>query len=176
MHIADRIILTLYTLMMVAVSLTAMLFYLGFFPFDLLVHYITALHGRWETIVSAAVLFLVSVRLLIAGIGGGGGSRDLTVHIGDEGVVKISIVAVRKFIEGSAAQVRGVHNIKAKISVKGDNLQVKLTAGVLPEANIPEISKLMQDKIKDSVKETIGREVSGIQILFNTISYEAKPK
>ncbi len=175
MRIADRILLTLYTIVMAAVSVLIVCFVAGMFPVAAIADYLHMIPGRWEFAVIGVLIFILSIRLLVAGVTRVG-PKDIVVHIGDEGVVRVSMAAVEKFVEKTAAQVRGVHNVKTWVNASGDMLKVKITAGVLPEANIPEISKIVQDKIKTSVKETVGREVSEVEIIFNTISYEAKSK
>ncbi len=175
MSIADRIILALYTIMMAVVSALIVCFVARVFPVEVLHEHLNTIPGSWEFAVGGVVMFLVSIRLLIAGITRGG-PKDITVHIGDGGVVRVSMSAVDKFVEKTAAQVRGVHTVKARISTSGDFLKVKMVAGVLPEANIPEISVLLRDKVKAGVKETVGREVSEVETLFNTIAYEASNK
>jgi uncharacterized alkaline shock family protein YloU len=161
-------------LLVAALSLAAIFFAGGIFPLEPALGQIALLYGRWEAIAAAAVFFAISLRLLVAGTGGG--PRELIVRIDDEGTVRISMAAVRKFIEKSAAQVRGVHNVKARVAARSGDLRVKMTAGVLPEVNVPEISELMRKKVMISVKETVGREVSEVDILFDTISYDAKEK
>jgi uncharacterized alkaline shock family protein YloU len=175
MHIADRIVLAFYTLLVAIISLMIICFVIGIFPLEFALSQITLTHGRWEVIAAAALLFLVSIRLLVTGIGSGV-AKDLTVRISDGGTVRVSMDAVRKFVEKSAAQVRGVHNVKARVAAGSDDLFINMTAGVLPEMNVPETSLLMREKVKTSVKETIGREVSNVDIFFNTISYDTKEK
>ena len=175
MNIADRVILTFYTIMMAAVSVVVICFALGFFSFELVIGFLGIIPGRWDVLLVAAVVFLVSIRLLIAGINTDG-HKELVIHIGDEGVVRVSLSAVRKFIEKTAVQVKGVHDVKAKVKISADTIKVKIVAGVLPEVNIPETSRVMQKKIKESVKDTIGRDVADVELLFNTISYEVKNK
>lgn len=175
MRIADRIILAFYTLMMAAVSVLLVVFVIGLFPLELVTEYLRLVPGSWEFAVGGILFFIVSIKLLIAGVSRGG-PKEITVHIGDDGVVRVSLAAVEKFISKTASQVRGVHNVKVKVFTNGDLLKVQIVAGVLPEANIPDISKLVQSRVKDGVKETVGREVSEVQILFTTISYEEKSK
>ena len=174
MRIADRIMLALYTLLLAAASLVVVGFAAGLLPLEPELDELRLLVGRWEVIAGACVLFLVSVRLLLAGLGGG--PKELTLRIADGGRVSISMTAVHKFVEKAAGQVRGVHNVKARVTSKGDDLNIKLTAGILPEMNVPDTSQRIEEKVKNSVKETIGRDVSNVHIFFNTISYDAKDK
>jgi uncharacterized alkaline shock family protein YloU len=59
------------------------------------------------------------------------------------------------------------------LGTDGEKLTVRLTAGISPEMNVPDVSKLMQDKIKSSVRETIGREMSSVNILVSAIANKA---
>ena len=174
MHILDRIILAFYTILLAAASVLTICFSVGLLPVDLALEQLRLMAGRWEVVAGAGILFLVSVRLLLAGLGGE--PKELTLSVNEGGQVRISMAAVRKFVEKSGSQVKGVHNVKARVLAKGDNLKIELTAGVLPEMNVPITSKNLQEKIKNSVKETIGRDVADVHITFNTISYDAKNK
>ena len=175
MNIADRVMLALYTVIMAIISALVIAFSAGAISFETVSYYIQAFQGSWEIITASVLFFLISIRLLITGMNIGA-NKEITVHIGDEGYVRISIEAIKKFIEQSALQVRGVHTVKARVKTEGDFIKAKLLAGILPEANIPETSRILQKKIKDSMKDTVGRELSDVEIIFNTISYEARNK
>lgn len=175
MNIADRIMLALYTVIMAIISLLFIAYSAGAISFETVSSHLQAFQGRWEVILAAVLFLLISIRFLITGMNIGA-TKEITVHIGDDGYVRISIEAIKKFIEQSALQVRGIHNVKARVSTEGDFLKAKVFAGVLPEANIPETSRILHKKIRDSVKDTVGREISDVEIIFNTISYEAKNK
>ena len=81
MSIPDRIILTLYTMLMAVVAVFLVLFSLGVISTISISTFAATVPGRWEYAVGGVVLLLVSLRLLIAGLGGTGGSN---LSIGNE--------------------------------------------------------------------------------------------
>ena len=69
MGIPDRVILTLYTFLMAVFAVTMILITMGIMPPDFFMRVITALPGNWEFALGGAAVFIISVRLLLAGIG-----------------------------------------------------------------------------------------------------------
>ena len=70
MSIPDRIILTLYTVLMAVVALFMIVFTLGMVSLDNIAPFVHSIPGSWEYAVGGVVLLLVSLRLLVAGLGG----------------------------------------------------------------------------------------------------------
>ena len=69
MGIADRIILTLYTILMTVASVLTLLCSLGVFSDTGMVAFISHIPGNWVYAVGGVIMLLVSVRLLITGLG-----------------------------------------------------------------------------------------------------------
>ena len=69
MGIPDRIILTLYTFLMAVVAVLVTLCSLDVFPQRVITDFIGSIPGNWIYAIGGVVMLLVSVRLLIAGLG-----------------------------------------------------------------------------------------------------------
>ena len=89
MGITDRVILTLYTIVMAAIAVVLILITFGILPVDYFISEIAALPGNWEFAAGGAVIFLISVRLLLAGIGVLGDDSTLTLH--DDEMMRVYI-------------------------------------------------------------------------------------
>lgn len=84
MSIIDRIILTLYTCSLGVAAVLIMIVSLNLVPLDEFVAFASRIPGRWEYTVGGAVLFMMSLRLLVAGWSRGS-SSSLTIDTEHEG-------------------------------------------------------------------------------------------
>ena len=75
MGIPDRIILTLYTFLMAVFALLMVGLTLSLLPDGPLVAMISSLPGDWRFTIGGVIVFLISIRLLLAGLGVFGGSE-----------------------------------------------------------------------------------------------------
>lgn len=175
MSIINRIILVPYMIVMIIASILVICFVFNVFYLDEIVRYVKMIPGKMEVAAVAGVFLVLSLFVLCSALIKRG-EKSFVVNVGQEGAVSVGAVAVKNFVEKSAMQVPSVQNVKATVCTKGDALKVSLVAGILPDTNVPEVSQQLQTKIKENVKETIGKEVADVKVLFNTIAYENKAK
>ncbi|MBP2667370.1 MAG: hypothetical protein H6Q76_2350, partial [Firmicutes bacterium] len=67
MSIIDRIILSIYTIVLMLLSLIAIMLSVKILPQDYWQQGLSLIYGRWEAALIGGVFFLVSIRLLLAG-------------------------------------------------------------------------------------------------------------
>ena len=115
MGIADRIILTLYTILMTVASVLTLLCSLGVFSDTGMVAFISHIPGNWVYAVGGVIMLLVSVRLLITGLGLTGVS-SLKLSDSDKG----------KVLVGKGATLRDGTDVT--IIAVGMNVQMALAA------------------------------------------------
>ena len=175
MGIIDRIILSLYTLLLAFLSLGVILLSLRLISLDLLgtsLHYV---YGQWEAGLLGAVFFLISIRLMIAGLRSRH-DKDTIVHHNDLGDVHITLSAVENLIEKTARHTRGVRGVKPSAKREAQQLQVGIRAIVSPESNVPAVSTEIQRRVYDHIKNTVGIELVDVRVLVEDISNDFKIK
>lgn len=175
MNILDRIILSIYTILLIMLSLVVILLALNFFPLDLVWTSITYINGKWQAALIGFVLLMVSIRLLLAGVRSQKG-RDNIVHHTEMGDVNISVSAVENLVERVARHIKGVRGIKVRVSSCEKGVKVKIKAVINPESNVPNVCTDMQKRVHEYIKNTVGVELADIQILVDNISNEFKVK
>jgi len=176
MGIIDRIILSVYTFVLTFLSLGVLLLSFRLISLDLVWTSIAYIYGQWEAGLVGIVFFLVSVRLLLAGLRS---SRrtDTIVHHTEMGDVNISLSAVENLVEKIARHTRGVRGVKIKVAHDAkQGLQVKIRAVVSPESNVPSVSNEIQRRVKDYIKNTVGIELADVSIFVENISNDFKSK
>ena len=175
MSIIDRIILSIYTILLTVLSLIAILLSAKILPQDYWQQGLSLIYGRWEAALIGGVFFLVSIRLLLAGLRSRRGPSKI-VHQTEMGVVEISIGAVEDLIAKTARHTRGVRNAKVQVKQLAEEVKVDLRIVVGPEYNIPKVAAEIQQRTQEYLKNTVGISMSEVRILVNDISNEFKSK
>ena len=168
MGIADRIILTLYTLLMAIMSLLVMLCSLGVFPHNSLMSFFNQIPGSWIFAVSSVITLLVSVRLLITGLGLTA-DTSLLLSENDNGKIMVGKGAIENYIATLSQEIYGIYNVKVLAKLSKDAIAVRISASIEPGINIPETTSEVKSNVRESIKKVTGVEVKEIEIFFKQI-------
>lgn len=173
MGIFDRIVLTLFTLAIALLSGALLVVVLGWtVPLVWMEDALAQESGRWLLGSLAAVSLVISVRFLYYGMRRQ--RRRHLVHDGPLGQTRISLGAVESLIGKVARQVRGVRDIKPRVSLSAGGVSVFLRATVGPEVNVPEWSDELQRTVKTHVRTVVGVDVHAIRIVVDNIANEPR--
>ena len=177
MGIPDRVILTLYTFLMAVFAVTMILITLGIMPPDYFRQVITALPGNWEYAIGGAIIFIISVRLLLAGIGVAGGSSTLTLAEADNGKTIVSKRALENYIADIAQEVYGIYGVKVVVDMEDrTTINARINASLEPDINVFETTEEVKDNIRETMKKVVGLEVRNIEVYFKKIKSSGKDK
>jgi uncharacterized alkaline shock family protein YloU len=176
MGIIDRIILSIYTLLLAVFSLGVILLSLHLISLHSVWTGISYIAGQWESGLVGAVFFLVSVRLLMAGMRSRPSVKAAVVHHLDMGDVHISLDAIKNLVEKTVRHIRGVRGVKVGVVHEEQGLKVQIKAIVSPESNVPAVSNDMQQRVREYIKNTVGVELIEVKIFVENISNDFKTK
>jgi len=168
MSIPDRIILTLYTILMAVVAVLIIILSLGIIPPTTLADYATNIPGSWQYAIAGVIILLVSLRLLVAGLGGTG-SNALTIENGKEGKIHVSQGAMEDYVAGFTNDVFGVHGAKVVVKMLDNALSVRINASIEPGINIPDTTDEIRQNVKKNIMTVIGLEVKEVEVFFKHI-------
>ena len=168
MGIADRIILTLYTILMAIVSVMTLLCSLGVFSHSGLIHFIDQIPGNWIYAVGGVIVLLVSLRLLVTGLGMTGIST-LKLSESEKGKVVVGKTALEDYIAVLSQEIYGIHHVKVIVKLYDEAINVRINASIEPGINIPETSEEIRDNVRESIKRVTGIEVKDIELFIKQI-------
>ena len=168
MGIADRIILTLYTILMTVASVLTLLCSLGVFSDTGMVAFISHIPGNWVYAVGGVIMLLVSVRLLITGLGLTGVS-SLKLSDSDKGKVLVGTGALEDYIAVLSQEIYGIHHVKVIVKLEDQCIDVRINASIEPGINIPETSGEIKTNVRETIKKVTGIEVKEIELFFKQI-------
>ena len=168
MGIPDRIILTLYTCLMAVFAVTLIMITMGMIPPDFFRRVIVALPGNWEFAIGGAILFIISVRLLLAGIGVLGGSNSLILDDADSGKTVVSKRALEDYIADIAQEVYGIYGVKVVVEMEDKTtINARIHGSLEPG---------VKDNVRETIKKVVGLEVKNIELFFKKIKNSGKEK
>ena len=169
----NRFLLFLYALAVALAALGVIVLCLPVFPVPAILNETAFLLSRWETIVGAALVFLISVHLVACSLTCGSRSGEqkekkepeAVVVRGASGEVRVAIPAVSSMAEKSASKVYGVENVDAKVEarrVTGEDgvpsskvaigLEVALAAG----QNVAQASDAIRAAVSEQMDNVLG--------------------
>ncbi|MBQ9635694.1 MAG: alkaline shock response membrane anchor protein AmaP, partial [Acidaminococcaceae bacterium] len=135
------------------------------------------LPGNWEFAAGGVVIFLLSVRLLLAGIGVIGDSNTLTLADVDSGKTVVSKRALEEYIGDIAQEVYGIYGVKVVVETEDKTtINARIHASLEPGVNVFEITEEVKDNVKETIKKVVGLEVKNIELYFKKIKNNGKEK
>ena len=168
MGIADRIILTLYTILMAVASVLTLLCSLGVFSDTGMVAFISHIPGNWVYAVGGVIMLLVRLSLLITGLGLTGVS-SLKLSDSDKGKVLVGKGALEDYIAVLSQEIYGIHHVKVIVNLEDQCIDVRNNASIEPGINIPETSGEIKTNVRETIKKVTGIEVKEIELFFKQI-------
>lgn len=96
---------------------------------------------------------------------------------GDAGDVSVSMQAVTDFLVKTAGEFAGVLGLEARITSDESPIEITLDVKIKAGSNIPELSRLLQQHVRASMRETMGiTEISAVKVKVKEIVIEQSPQ
>ena len=177
MGIPDRIILTLYTILMAVFALLMIGLSVSLLPDEPLVQMISSLPGDWRFTIGGAIIFIISIRLLLAGLGVFGGTSTLILAETDHGKTLVSKRALEDYIADIAQEVYGIYRVKVVVTMEDKTtINANIHACLEPGVNVFETTEEVKDNVKETIKKVTGLDVKSIELYFKKIKSSGKEK
>lgn len=167
MNIFDRIILALYTIFMACVSAVTVLCSLDFIPHRFISSFIATIPGNTWFCIVGVILFLVSLRLLIANVVTS--NNSLLLSEGEHGKVQVDQGAIEDYVAALAEEIYGVFNVKVIAKLADDGIYVRINASIEPGIVIPDTSEEVRMNVREGLKKATGVDIKDIEIYFKQI-------
>ncbi|MEN6348394.1 MAG: alkaline shock response membrane anchor protein AmaP [Syntrophomonas sp.] len=126
----------------------------------------------------AILLAVIALLLLFAGLKPSSSvKRNDSIIINSElnGEVSITVPAIKLIIMKAVKKVEGIKDIKPAVSSNEDGLVIYLHMMINPEHNVPEMSKNLQQVVKQYLEEIGGLQVSQVKVLVDDFNVANRP-
>jgi uncharacterized alkaline shock family protein YloU len=169
----DRMFLFLFSLLMIAVSLTVLLSGLGVFESDLVFDAIREVYEEsWlnnTVIIVSFVVFLLSLRFLFVSVKVNNPKQTSYQIVTALGEIMISLVTIENIALKASGRVRGVKDVKAKVKVTQQGLDLALRVIVDGVQPIPQLTEEIQQNVNKDVSEITGIQVANVSVFVSNI-------
>ncbi|GGN95505.1 alkaline shock response membrane anchor protein AmaP [Saccharibacillus kuerlensis] len=160
--IVDRLLLFVYSVTILILSIFAILLLSHSIqmPVDLRFDLTTLT----VLIISAAILILISLRMLYVSL------RSSRAHLNsidqrtDLGDIQISVETIENLCLKAASRVRGIKDPRTRIRMTEPGLEVQIRAVVDGEYPIPALTEELQRGVKEFVQEITGIPVAAVSV------------
>lgn len=184
MKIIDKMILVLFSIVILVVSIVMVLLLSGIISFTTITSLYAKVVADGMVTNIALVVSVVCALLAIKAIFFGGNSKSKTGITGEgilleneSGKLLISKDTIENLVSGVAKGFENTQNAVAKVIVDSDNtLRVFVTLMVLPNTVINELSVNLQKRIKEVVKNVTDLDIKSIDIKIKDISTSEENK
>jgi len=89
---------------------------------------------------------------------------------GEGGSVRISRHAIRDFLAGIAAEFSTVEKIEPELTMRREQIEVELHVTVWPGCHIPELSRMLQERVRSIMRGSLGiTQVGKVDVLVQEI-------
>ncbi|AGB40518.1 Protein of unknown function (DUF322) [Halobacteroides halobius DSM 5150] len=173
MQYLDRFFVLVFTLLWTIVSLLMMGISIGWIDSLYLVDLIN--QDLQLVGIIGGILFLISLRILQLFLPGKEKVTQTVVAQGKLGTIKVSLGAIKKLAEEIVRQEVKVTEIKSKVEVTEQGVDILLDLAIVSRANIAELGEKLQEQIREQVTASTGAEVDQVEILINKVSRQEKP-
>lgn len=175
MNMLDRLLMFLYSLIIGAAAVVAVVLAAGGFNVVWLKEVVDDITGGYRpaqaaVIVGAVVLFLISLRFFVVSFGRGRGVAPSINQRTEHGDIQISVETVENLALKAASRSRGVKDLRARVRVGEAGLHITIRAFVDGESAIPTLSEDMQRTISEQIEETTGIPVADVSIFIANLT------
>ncbi len=116
-----------------------------------------------------AALILLCMLFILTGCRRGEREQFLTFD-NEKGAVSISMKAIRDFLAGVGDEFAAILSLQPVLHASGGGLEVDLEVRVRSGTQIPELCKLLQDRVKENIQTNLGiSDVRGIRVSVHEI-------
>ncbi|MBP5631991.1 MAG: alkaline shock response membrane anchor protein AmaP [Clostridia bacterium] len=109
------------------------------------------------------ILLLLNLFILFSGIRFKGVNKYICFK-NDNGQVRVSANSVESIALGLARKSKNVREAKSKVRFKNETVEILMKLSVYPDTHVPNLSRLLQNQIKDAVESMTELQVSHVDI------------
>jgi len=175
MNFLEKICLKIFSIIIGVIAIIMLLIMAGILEFNDITKYSTLLvNGELNikiTIITCFVLLILSVICLLFSSKKDDTGRDGIILENGSGKLVISRESLENMISSVAKEVQGTESISSKTILDRErNLKVFVTIVASRDIMLKDVSKELQDKIKDAMKKTADLEVKEVNVRVKNIT------
>lgn len=125
------------------------------------------------------VILILALRLMFAGKGRAKTAPVPTsalVQAGENGSTYITLAALDSMVQKHVRTNNRIKDCESQVSAVQDGVVIKLKLALMPDTNIPELTKAMQASLKEYIESLSGIHVTEVAILVAATAINSKSR
>lgn len=170
MKVGTRVVLTIYLVAVIALCGFILATLGGLVPGSALSDFTnTVLNGAiWFKVlyaVIAIVVIIVSFMLMFFGTGKAPAPKTASIATFDSGSISITVKAIEELVERYVHENKNVKGLKTNVVSHDSSLDINMEICVLPDSDIPAVTKELQSGVSEYIQQHTGITVSEVKIM-----------
>lgn len=129
---------------------------------------------RWYYFAGAILLILLNIRVIATLFYSEDGKRLGVIKYTNDGEINISNDTIKALALKTASEVRGLREIRVMIKPGKDNINIMIRALIMPDLNIPQTVKEVQEKVKGYLEAVAEIPVGEVKVLVENLASGTK--
>lgn len=172
----QRVLVCIYSLLFAVLALLVLLVALGWHqPLEELQLLLNQKQARWIIAAVAALVFLITVRLLFTSITPPPRAQA-TVQKTGLGEVNITISALENMVKKALHNVSGVFQVRPRVKCTAEGIAVFVKVQLAPEINIPQTTAKIQSAIQEYLETYTGIKLLEARVLVEDAPQEPRAR
>ncbi|TAN37591.1 MAG: alkaline shock response membrane anchor protein AmaP [Verrucomicrobia bacterium] len=130
--------------------------------------------NKWPSVATGLLVFLLVLFYSYTGSHRAEYERYISFE-GEGGSVRISRHAIRDFLAGIAVEFSTVEKLDPEFTMQRENMDVDLHVTVRPGCHIPELSRMLQERVRTTMRVSLGiTQIGKVDVLVQEIAGAAE--
>lgn len=166
-----RIICTIYTIVLTIMAGVLLASALGWtLPLQLVQTALSQPESRWIVGVVSGIVVILGITPLVTSLNGRPSSDRALVETNSLGDIKVSLRALEDSVVRAGRQIEGIRDLKPLVQATTAGVVIEVLAMVVPDTNIPQASRALQERIKEYVQDVVGVPVLETKVTVQNIA------
>ena len=103
-------------------------------------------------------------------------AKYMQIDTTEQGQIHITMEAIECFITRAVGTVKEVKEVKPRIKILPEGMALLLRITIVPDTNVPNVTKDIQQKVSQYLKEYGGIEVFDVEVVVDKIAQPTKSR
>jgi uncharacterized alkaline shock family protein YloU len=166
--VVDRLLLFLNSIVIIVISCILILVSIHWIMYSETSRFVTSIYENTEAatavIIIAVIFILINLRFFYIAVRRSSSNAPSIDQRTEFGNIQISIDTVQNLSLKAASRIRGVKDLKSKVRVNADGLEITIRSIIDGESSIPALTEEMQRAVKEHVEEITGIPVATVSV------------
>jgi uncharacterized alkaline shock family protein YloU len=172
----DKFVIFLYALGLTVVFALFLAIPLHYVPMSDIIAAVSGMYTayRWYYFAGAVLLILLNIRIMASLFYSEEGKRLGVIKYTNEGEINISNDTIKALVLKTASEVRGLREIRVMIKPGKDNINILIKVQIMPDLNIPQTVKEVQEKVKSYLEAIAEIPVGEVRVTVENLASSTK--